>query len=186
MNEIQQNNLTDETYHKEPKQNYVIYTIISILLFAVLYAGFQFGKNMLFRDYIIDVKGTDLTAEQLAVVNNEVEMDFSEPEQLRFVRENNIFSVEILYNAGVYTDFAEDYENYVEDDSNDGHRLEIYPYGNSVSEYVYARYFVNADFPDRACYLYEYNGDNYILFSLTNVSQEIKAVFVDFDKIYSE
>lgn len=186
MNEIQQNNLIEEPYHKEPKQNYVIYTIISILLFAILYTALQFGKNMLFRDYIIDVKGTSLTAEQLAVINNEIEMDFSEPEQIRLIKENNTFFVEILYNVGAYSDFAENFESYVEDDSSDEHRLEIYPYGNSVPEYVYARYFVNADFTDRACYLYEYNGDNYIFFSLSSVSQEIKAVFAGFDKVYSE
>lgn len=186
MNEIQQNNLHDEPYHKEPKQNYVIYTIISILLFAVLYAGFQFGKNMLFRDYTIDVKGSELTAEQVEIVKNATEIDFFEPQQLTLAKENNIFSVEILYNVGDYSDFAEDFESYVYDDSDEERRLEIYPYGNSVPEYVYPQYYVNADFPDRSCYLYEYDGDNYILFDINNASQELRAVFTGFDKLYSE
>ncbi len=186
MNEIQQNNLPDEPYHKEPKQNYVIYTIVSILLFAVLYAGLQFGKTMIFRDYTIDVKGTDLTAEQLEVVNNSVEIDFAKLEQLTFVKKNNDISVEILYNAGGYSDYAEENESYVKDDSKEEYRLEIFPYGNSVPEYVYADYYVNAEYPDRTCYLYEYNDNNYILFSLNSVSLELKAVFADFDKLYSK
>lgn len=176
----------EEEYHKEPKINYVIYTIISILLFAVLYTGVQIAKNMLFRDYTITVDGNSITSEQADSIRSYTNFDFENIEQLVLTRENNVFSAEILYNTGDYTSFAEDYENYAEDDSDGENRLAVYPYGNSVPEYVYSRYFVNADTPDMCCYVYEYGGENYLKLTFEDIPDSIKQIFLGHEKIYHE
>lgn len=178
--------VSEEEYHKEPKINYIIYTIISILLFAVLYTGVQIAKHALFRDYTITVDGNSITSEQAESVKKYTNFDFENIEQLILTRENNAFFAEILYNTGDYTDFAEDYENYAEDDSDGENRLAVYPYGNSVPEYVYSRYFVNADAPDMRCYVYEYGGENYLKLTFEDIPDSIKQIFSEHEKIYCE
>lgn len=176
----------EEEYHKEPKINYVIYTIISILLFAVLYTGFQFAKHALLRDYTIKVDGNSVSAEQLEDIKDYTNFEFENIEQLILTRENNSLSAEILYNIGDYSNFSEDYENYAEDDSDGENRLAVYPYGNSVPEYVYSRYFVNADVPDMRCYIYEYGGENYLKLTFEDIPESIKLIFSGHEKIYRE
>lgn len=190
MDENQQKNTaqenSEEEYHKEPKQNYIIYTIISILLFAVLYAGVQFAKNLIFRDYTITVKGNDITSEQFEIIREHTEFDFYNIEQMILTKENNSFSAEILYNTGDYDSFAEDHETYVEADAGEDYRIAVYPYGNSVPEYVYSRYFVNADTPDMYCYFYEYGGDNYVKLIFEDVPDSIRIIFSEHEKNYRE
>ena len=178
--------VSEEEYHKEPKINYIIYTIISILLFAVSYTGVQIAKHALFRDYTITVDGSSITSEQAESIKKYTNLDFENIEQLILTRENNAFSAEILYNTGDYTSFAEDYENYAEDDSDGEKRLAVYPYGNSVPEYVYSRYFVNADAPDMRCYVYEYGGENYLKLTFEDIPDSIKHIFSEHEKIYCE
>lgn len=176
--------VSEEEYHKEPKINYIIYTIISILLFAVLYTGVQIAKHALFRDYTITVDGNSITSEQAESIKKYTNFDFENIEQLILTRENNDFSAEILYNTGDYTSFAEDHENYAEDDSDGENRLAVYPYGNSVPEYVYSRYFVNADAPDMHCYVYEYDGENYLKLTFGDIPDSIKQIFSGHEKNY--
>lgn len=178
--------VSEEEYHKEPKINYIIYTIISILLFAVSYTGVQIAKHALFRDYTITVDGSSITSEQAESIKKYTNFDFENIEQLILTRENNAFSAEILYNTGDYTNFAEDYENYAEDDSDGENRLAVYPYGNSVPEYVYSRYFVNIDAPDMRCYVYEYCGENYLKLTFEDIPDSIKQIFSEHEKIYCE
>lgn len=190
MDENQQKNsaqdIPEEEYHKEPKQNYIIYTIISILLFAVLYSGVQFAKHMIFRDYTITVKGENITTEQLEIIKEYAEFDFENIEQMILTRKNNIFSAEILYNIGTYNGFAEDHENYVESDAGEDYRIAVYPYGNSVPEYVYSRFFVNADDPNMSCYFYEYGGGNYVKLIFEDVPESIRLIFSEYEKKYLE
>lgn len=178
--------VSEEEYHKEPKINYIIYTIISILLFAVSYTGVQIAKHALFRDYTITVDGSSITSEQAESIKKYTNLDFENIEQLILTRENNSFFAEILYNTGDYTSFAEDHENYAEDDSDGENRLAVYPYGNSVPEYVYSRYFVNADAPDMRCYVYEYGGENYLKLTFEDIPDSIKQIFSEHEKIYHE
>lgn len=178
--------VSEEEYHKEPKINYVIYTIISILLFAVLYTGYQLAKHALFRDYTVTVDGKSITSEQSEIIKDYTNFDFENIEQLILTRENNSFSAEILYNTGDYASFAEDYENYAEDDSDGENRLAVYPYGNAVPEYVYSRYFVNADAPDMRCYVYEYGGNNYLKLVFNEIPESIRLIFSEHEKIYRE
>lgn len=183
---VNEQSVSEGEYNKEPKINYIIYTIISILLFAVLYTGVQFAKHAMFRDYTITVDGGSITAEQSEAIKEYTGFDFGNIEQLILIRENNAFSAEILYNTGEYSSFAEDFENYAEDDSDGENRLAVYPYGNSVPEYVYSRYFVNADAPDMRCYIYEYGGSNYLKLCFDDIPESIKIIFSEHEKIYQE
>lgn len=183
---VNEQSVSEGEYNKEPKINYIIYTIISILLFAVLYTGVQFAKHALFRDYTITVDGGSITAEQSEAIKEYTGFDFGNIEQLILIMENNAFSAEILYNTGEYSSFAEDFQNYAEDDSDGENRLAVYPYGNSVPEYVYSRYFVNADAPDMRCYIYEYGGSNYLKLCFDDIPESIKIIFSEHEKIYRE
>lgn len=178
--------IPEEEYHKEPKQNYVIYTVISILLFAAIYAGVQFAKSMIFRDYTITVTGESITPEQLDLLRDHTEFDFGSIEQMILTKENNNISAEILYNTGDYDSFAEDHENYAESDAGEDFRIAVYPYGNSVPEYVYSRYFVNSDDPNMYCYCYEYGGENYVKLYLENVPESVRLIFSKHEKNYRE
>ncbi|MGN0599941.1 MAG: hypothetical protein ACI4JK_08610 [Oscillospiraceae bacterium] len=183
---VNEQSVSEGEYNKEPKINYIIYTIISILLFAVLYTGVQFAKHAMFRDYTITVDGGSITSEQSEAIKEYTGFDFGNIEQLILTRENNVFSAEILYNTGEYSSFAEDFENYAEDDSDGENRIAVYPYGNSVPEYVYSRYFVNADAPDMRCYIYEYGGSNYLKLCFDDIPKSIKIIFSEHEKIYRE
>lgn len=174
----------EEEYHKEPKINYIIYTIISILLFAVIYAGVSIAKNYMFRDYTIVVDGGSLVPEQFDAIKEYTDFDFDTIEQMTLTRENNRFIAEILYNIGDYSTFSEDHENYAEDESNEEIRLTIYPYGNSVPEYVYASYFINTDVPDMRCYIYEYEDNNYLKLLFENIPEELERIFSKHEKNY--
>ena len=55
-------------YKKEPRQNYVIYTVISVILFFILYFGVNFVTGKINAEYYMTVDGSQLTDEQKAKI----------------------------------------------------------------------------------------------------------------------
>lgn len=171
----------------EPKQNYIIYTVISVLLFVVLYSCWKFVVPKLFRDYTFSVSGGSLTAEQLEIVKRYTEIDCENISEAVFQRTNGKASVAIYYeNIVDAQDFAENCINFEYGDPEEDVRSEIYPYGNSVPEYVYGERYVNIGDPDASCLIYEYDGDFYAEYRSSGVSAEIMTLFSGAEKVYSE
>ena len=87
----------------EPKQNYIIYTVISVLLFAVLYSCWKFVVPKLFRDYTFSVSGGSLTAEQLEIVKRYTEIDCENISEAVFQRTRRITAQEVRMRRAVST-----------------------------------------------------------------------------------
>lgn len=171
----------------EPKQNYIIYTVISILLFSVLYSCWKFVVPKLFRDYTMSVNGGSFTSEQLETVKKYTEIDCENISEAVFQRTKGKASVVIYYeNIGNAQNFIESCINFEYGDPEEDVRSKIYPYGNSVPEYVYGERYVNIGDPGISCLVYEYNGDFYAEYRSFNVNAEITALFSGAERIYSE
>lgn len=186
-NEVNDIEIVSDGPIHEPKQNYIIYTVISILLFAVLYSCWKFLVPKLFRDYTISVSGSSFSAEQLEIVKSYTEIDCDNISEAVFSRTNGRASVVIYYeNIEDTQDFAENRINFEYGDPEEDVRSEIYPYGNSVPEYVYGERYVNIGDPGISCLIYEYDDDFYAKYRSTNVSTEITALFSGTEKVYSK
>lgn len=188
-NEIESNEtaaVSDSPIH-EPKQNYVIYTIISILLFAALYSCWKFVVPKIFRDYTISVNGDNLTAEQLETVKKCTEIDCESISEAVFQRTKGNASFVIYYeNIDSEEDFVDNCIKFEYGDPEEDVRSEIYPYGNSVPEYVYGERYVNIGNPDVSCFVFEYNGGIYAEYRSSDVNAEITSLFSGKEKIYSK
>lgn len=171
----------------EPKQNYVIYTVISIMLFVVLYSCWKFVVPKIFRDYTMSVNGDSLTAEQLETLRKSTEIDCDNISEAVFQHTNGKTSVIIYYNnIENEEDFTENCINFEYGDPEEDVRSEIYPYGNGVPEYVYGNRYVNIQDPGVSCLVYEYDGNFYAKYRSSDVNTEITAIFSGAEKTYSE
>jgi hypothetical protein len=176
---------SEEEIVHEPKQNYVIYTIISILLFCVLYFGWQFVSSKMFRDYTITVTGENFTAEQISIIGDFTSISCDNISQAVYTRTNGKASVVIYYeDIGDTTQFVDNCINYEYGDVEEDVQTAIYPYGNSVPEYVYAEQYVDIDDPNRSTLVYDYNGSSYAEYHSSDVNTEIRSLFNGGEKIY--
>lgn len=171
----------------EPKQNYVIYTIISVLLFALLYGSWQFISSRLSRDYEMTVNADSFTESQLDVLRNYTEINSESIDKITLSRVQNHISIRVYYeNIGDAEKFISDAIKFEYGNEETDVRTEIYPYGNSVPEYVYANRYVNIENPSAECLVYEYNDSCYAEFHSTEVDSEISALFSGAEKVYDE
>lgn len=171
----------------EPKQNYVFYTIVSVLLFFTLYFGYRFAVGKLFRDYTMTVDGSAFSAEQLENIKEFAEIDSDNISDVRLERVNNKSTVFITYkDIGDPEEFAENVIMYEYGNIAEDIRTEIYPHGDRTVEYVFADSYVNIDDPTVYCMIYDYNGETYAQFRSENITSEISALFMGAEKIYKE
>lgn len=171
----------------EPKQNYVFYTIVSVLLFFALYFGYRFAVGKLFRDYTMKVDGSAFSAEQLENIKEFAKIDSDSISDVRLERVNNKSTVFITYkDIGDPEEFAENVIMYEYGNIAEDIRTEIYPHGDRTVEYVFADSYVNIDDPTVYCMIYDYNGETYAQFRSENITSEISALFMGAEKIYKE
>lgn len=165
----------EEEYHKEPKQNYIIYTIISVLLFLSVYSGYKYLEKKLFSDYKITLAESEITDESDAAVGAYVKFETDNIVRMILTRTRGAYFFEAFVNTNLT--FYEDSKIYTEDMSGEDFRLTVYPYGNEVPEYVYARCFVNNDNPGIKCYTYEYGEENYVKIEASSPPKDIIRLF---------
>ena len=171
--------------HVEPRRNNVIYTVLSVLIFALIYGIWHFAQTKLFRDYSMIVGGDMLTEEQLDIAADFSGVSWDKIDHIRLDRVGGKTSAVICY-CETGEDFADTAIMYEYGDIAEDIRTEIYPHGNDVPEYVFADSYVDIENPARYCLLYSYNGENFAEYHSDNVSSEFSALFMGAEKIYSE
>lgn len=177
--------IKEDAPHHEPKSNYVIYTIISVAIFAILYIGGKYLISNLFKDYYMIADRSELSAEELEAVKKYTKIDSDAFSKIRIDRINMQNCITVYYeNTDSADKFADncicyEYGNVVEDI-----RTEIYPYQNTIPEYVFASSYVNIDDPNVYCLLYSYEDINYAEYHSNVHSSEISAIFMDSEKVY--
>lgn len=172
-------------YKKEPKQNYVIYTVISVILFFVVYFGVEFVSGKINAEYYMIIDGASLTDEQKNVISEYASIDSTDISSVKLERVNRISTVTVYFNnIGNIETFAEEKLLYEYGDVVEDLRIEIYPYGNETPEYAYASSYVNIDNPNIYCYVYEFEGESHADYYSDELTSEISTLFMDIEKIY--
>lgn len=173
--------------HIEPRRNNVIYTVISVMIFALIYGIWQFAQAKLFRDYSMLVYGDELTEEQLEITANFANISWDKIDYIRLDRIGGKNSAVICFReTGEPEDFADAAIMYEYGDIAEDIRVEIYPHGNNIPEYVYADSYVDIEDPARYCLIYSYNEEYFAEYHSDNVSSEFAALFMNAEKIYAE
>lgn len=183
--EAMQENETEEVpYKKEPKQNYVIYTIISVALFFVLYFGKEFIEGRINANYYMTINGSTLNESQLEYLTEYTMVECDAVKGITLTHINRASTIAITYeNVGDREVFTENCILYEYGDVVSDIRREIYPYGNSIPEYVYAEAYVNIENPEICCYVYEYDGATFAEYTSDEITSEISALFMNSEKI---
>lgn len=188
IEDTEQTDISEERErHVEPRRNNVIYTVISVLIFALLYGVWHFAQNKLFRDYSMTVSGDKLSEEQLDIAADFSGISWDKIDHIRLDKTNGKTSAVICFReTGAPEDFADMAIMYEYGDIAEDIRTEIYPYGNGVPEYVFADSYVNIDDPSRYCLVYSYNGEDFAEYHSDTVSSEFAALFMGAEKVYAE
>lgn len=178
---------TDEGYKKEPKQNYVIYTLISIALFFVLFGGYKFISGRLFRDYYMTAEASALSEEQLEIIRAYTNIDSNNIVGIIFESTDRHGSISIAYEG------IEEPEEFVEDcllfeygDPEQDIRTEVKLFDNEIAGYAFADKYVNIDEPSSCCLIYEYEDKYYAEYHSTEITSQIYSIFRNSDKVYIE
>jgi len=171
----------------DPKNK--LYTVISLLIFAVLYVGWYFIKENITFTYALYADSLNET--QTEQILNELEItQLPEGTKLSFARLHKNFDSNILYAQFLLPDgFTEDegfaealipyeYGNVAEDE-----RFTIYPTPDMTADYVYGDSYVCIDDPFKSCLIYESDGETYALFRTDDYDSSIKDAFKDGIKI---
>ena len=172
-------------YKKEPRQNYVIYTVVSIILFFILYFGVEFVSGKINAEYYMLIDGSELTAEQKDIISEYAAIDSTDIKGIRLERVNRNSTITVYFDKiGDIETFAEDKILYEYGDVVEDLRVEIYPYDNENAEYAYAYSYVNIDNPNIYCYVYEFDEESYADYYSDELTSEISTLFMDSEKIY--
>lgn len=182
------NNLKEnlyEGYVKEPKRNYVIYTIISIILFFCLWGGYKFISSRLFRDYYMTADVSSLSEEQFAIIREYADIDYDEILKITFESTDRHNSISIIY-SGIEEpeDFIENCILFEYGDPEQDIRTEVKIFDNEIAEYAFADKYVDIDKPSSCCLIYEFEGQYYAEYHSSEIPSEIYNIFKNNDKVY--
>ena len=153
----------------DPKNK--LYTVISLLIFAVLYAGWYFIKDNFTLTYAL--YADSLTESQMAQVMNELELtELPEGAELSYARMHRNFDSDTLYAEFRLPDgFTED------------ERFTVYPTPDMNADFVYGDSYVCIDNPMKSCLIYEGDDGTYALFRTDDCDPSVKTAFKDGVKI---
>lgn len=185
INNTQEN--LDEGYTKEPKQNYVIYTLISVALFFILFGGYKFISSRLFRDYYMTAEVSSLSEEQFEIIREYTDIENDDIMQIIFESTDRHNSISITY-SGIEEpeDFIENCILFEYGDPELDIRTEVKMLDNEIIEYAFADKYVDIDEPSACCLVYEFEGQYYAEYHSSEIPSEIHSIFRNSDKVYIE
>ena len=148
----------------DPKNK--LYTFLSLLIFAVLYLGWQLIKGNIYFSYALFADS--FTPEERAAVISEIPMlSLPEGAELSYARLHRNFDGNCFYAAfSLPEELAEDEEfpeSFIPFPCGDPEidiRMTVYPENGAVPDYVYGDCYVNIGDPRMSCMIYE-DGDRY-------------------------
>ena len=185
---------TEADVHKPryTREQTVLYTLISIVLFCLVYFGGKEIMSVINRPYYIIQNSEAVSEDNLNLYFEESKLseDFGLIfENARLTKNESGYILSILFLGTADTeDFAENvilfsYGNPIEDVS-----TEIYPYTENPTraEYANAIKYVNIDDPNDEILIFEYEDVTYVKYQTYgySVPAEIKILFRDCEKVY--
>ena len=185
---------TEADVHKPryTKEQTVLYTLISIVLFCLFYFGGKGIMSVINRPYYMVQNSEAVNEENLNLYFEESNLseDFGLIfENARLTKNESGYILSIFFSGTVDTeDFAENgilfsYGNPIENVS-----TEIYPYTENPTraEYADATKYVNIDDPNDEILIFEYEDVTYVKYQTYgySVPAEIKILFRNCEKVY--
>lgn len=166
-----------------------LYTVLSLLIFAVLYVGVQFFKQNFTLAYALYDDAP--TPENQTVILREIGMDtLPEGFELQYARLHRNFDGNTLYIAVSLPEelsdtegFAEKYIPYEYGDVVTDERFTIYPDPDMTADYVYGDSYVCVDNPMKSCLIYEDGSGYTAVFRTDEYDPRVRAVLKDGVKI---
>lgn len=175
----------------DPKNK--LYTVISLLIFAVGYVGIQLLKENFTLTYAL--YDNMPAANDLTCILREIDMDeMPEEYHFRYARLHKNFDDNALYISVALPSDAEsmeeasayaeriipyDYGNVVEDEC-----FTVYPYADMNADYVYGNCYVCVDDPKKSCLVYEdENGGYTAMFRTHDYDSKIPSALGGGEKI---
>lgn len=190
-------NMTDKTLADDednprppvdPKNK--LYTVISLLIFAVLYTGWQLIKDNIALSYslykdsftekeyelILDSTGYEVLPNGISIKCARINKGF----------DGNRLYIDLICPSDYANSADEDeYDNiaavlpFTSGDPEKDVRYMIFPYEDLRTDYVYADAYVDVISPQHMCIVYEYNGETIIQLRLTDYDPSVEKAFGD-------
>lgn len=157
-----------------------LYTFLSLLIFAVLYAGYHFVSFNFFSPYTVTL--TEFTEEQTAVLCKAVKTPVPEGAQLSYARLSRMTDNNNLYvrYSGITDEdkFLESvgFEYYPADSEE---RIAVFRDETADVNYVYSQIYYCTEGGDLKLRLYEYEGTKYAEFVFSDYGKPQRRVFKD-------
>lgn len=157
--------------------NNKLYTVLSLLIFAVVYIGWNYLKSSVSFTYALY---EDEPSEScMAIVLREIRMDeLPDGFQVDYLRLNRGFDEDAFYISLLLPeDMSEEdflsyipyeYGNVIEDE-----RFSVYPHEDMDAHYVFGNCYVCIEDPQKSCLIYEENGVLYARFRTADYSEKI-------------
>lgn len=172
----------------DPKNK--LYTVISLLIFAVLYFGWGFIKDNLFVPYSLyddsfSESDTELIIRELGIEN------LPRGVTLKYARLHKYHDQDAFYAAfslpaelAEKEDFASLFIPYRYGDALTDERLTVYPDSSDVPDFVYGDNYICIDDPSESCFIYRENEEYTAVFRISGYSGSAKSAMNGCDKIY--
>lgn len=170
----------------DPKNK--LYTFLSLLIFAVLYIGWQLIKaNVYFSCAFYSDDFSD--AERAAVIDEIPLSQEIEGAELRYARlhrnfdGNSFYAAVFLPDVSEYEELADMVIEFPYGDPEFDSRQTVYPDADIIPDYVYGDTYVSTDDPKVSCMIYG-EGDGYVaVFRIADYSGNIKNRVDDWEMI---
>lgn len=179
------------------KQQSFLYTVISVVLFFIIYFAAKGITGTVNRPYQMLVYGEDINAESVAEafsisgISSENGCVF---ENARVEKGTDGYAFSALFLVNIEPD-AEDDESIAKEiisfeygDPEEDIRAEFYPYAENpyYAEYAYGEKYVDIETPSREISIFQWDGEVYALYRQYGsvVPSEIKALFSGTEKVY--
>lgn len=184
------NTQTERPFTNEDKKKNILYTLISAVIFFVLYFGFKGVSSYIAREYYITADLTSISDEQEININKYTQIASGENVDISGIIYENIKTgrtITILYSGLESEDaFTVNNINYEYGDIVTDLRIEAftgngYKYGK---EYVYGNSYVNIENPNCYCVIYERNGQFFAEYHSNVITSEIMAIINTGEKVY--
>lgn len=170
--------------------NNKLYTFLSLLIFAVLYAAYQLISQHISFVYAMytdspseDVRNTVLSAMEIGDLSSEC--------SLQYMRLHRNFDSGTLYVSFSLPDNGEDdldelaekYIPYAYGDGAEDERFAVYPSADMTADYVYGNSYVSIDDPSDSCIIFENASGYTAVFRTTDYDARVREAMSEGIKI---
>ncbi|MGN0637420.1 MAG: hypothetical protein ACI4J0_03525 [Huintestinicola sp.] len=171
----------------DPKNK--LYTFLSLLIFAVIYIGWQLIKGNIYFSYAL--YADDFSPEEQAAVIAELpQFDPQLQAELKYARLHKNFDGNCFYAAfSLPADISEDEElidrliSFPCGDPGYDIRMTVYPDPDVIPDYVYGDCYVSTEDPKISCMIYSEGDSCTAVFRIADYSGDIGRRVGDWEKI---